>query len=65
MLDLSDAIEQNDVDLLIIVGMARALHTNLYAKFACETFKLAVVKNEWLAKRLGGETFSVVCKYER
>uniref|UniRef100_A0A6E8W1R1 4'-phosphopantetheine phosphatase n=1 Tax=Anopheles coluzzii TaxID=1518534 RepID=A0A6E8W1R1_ANOCL len=63
--DLSDAIEQNDVDLLIIVGMARALHTNLYAKFACETFKLAVVKNEWLAKRLGGETFSVVCKYER
>ncbi|XP_035919214.1 4'-phosphopantetheine phosphatase-like [Anopheles stephensi] len=63
--DLAVAIEQNKVDLLIIVGMARALHTNLYAKFVCETFKLAVVKNEWLAKRLGGETFSVVCKYER
>ncbi|XP_053662926.1 4'-phosphopantetheine phosphatase [Anopheles marshallii] len=63
--DLSVAIEQNSVDLLIIVGMARALHTNLYAKFVCETFKLAVVKNEWLANRLGGETFSVVCKYER
>uniref|UniRef100_A0A182MVL1 4'-phosphopantetheine phosphatase n=1 Tax=Anopheles culicifacies TaxID=139723 RepID=A0A182MVL1_9DIPT len=63
--DLSTAIEQNSVDLLIIVGMARALHTNLYAKFVCETFKLAVVKNEWLAKRLGGDTFSVVCKYER
>lgn len=51
-------------DLLIIVGMARALHTNLNAKFTCETLKLAVVKNEWLAKRLGGETFSVICKYE-
>lgn len=63
--DLCDAIQQNKVDLLIIVGMARALHTNLYAKFTCEALKLAVVKNEWLAKRLGGETFSVVCKYER
>ncbi|XP_053673880.1 4'-phosphopantetheine phosphatase [Anopheles nili] len=63
--DICIAIEQHNVDLLIIVGMARALHTNLYAKFECETFKLAVVKNEWLAKRLGGDTFSVVCKYER
>uniref|UniRef100_A0AAG5DXS3 4'-phosphopantetheine phosphatase n=1 Tax=Anopheles atroparvus TaxID=41427 RepID=A0AAG5DXS3_ANOAO len=62
---LCEAIDRNSVDLLIIVGMARALHTNLYAKFTCEALKLAVVKNEWLAKRLGGETFSVVCKYER
>ncbi|XP_052864917.1 4'-phosphopantetheine phosphatase [Anopheles cruzii] len=62
--ELCAAIEKNGVDLLIIVGMARALHTNLNAKFLCEAFKLAVVKNEWLAKRLGGETFSVVCKYE-
>ncbi|XP_055626983.1 4'-phosphopantetheine phosphatase [Toxorhynchites rutilus septentrionalis] len=60
--DLSDAIWESD--LLIIVGMARALHTNLNAKFTCETLKLAVVKNEWLARRLGGETFSVICKYE-
>lgn len=60
--DLCNEILQSD--LLIIVGMARALHTNLNAKFTCETLKLAVVKNEWLAKRLGGETFSVICKYE-
>lgn len=44
--------------------MGRALHTNLYAKFRCETLKLAVVKNKWLAERLGGEMFSVICKYE-
>ncbi|XP_062563734.1 4'-phosphopantetheine phosphatase isoform X2 [Armigeres subalbatus] len=60
--ELCDEILKSD--LLIIVGMARALHTNLNAKFTCETLKLAVVKNEWLAKRLGGETFSVICKYE-
>lgn len=44
--------------------MARALHTNLNAKFKCETLKLAVVKNKWLANRLGGDTFSIICKYE-
>lgn len=54
----------NGADLLIIEGMGRALHTNLYAKFKCETLKLAIVKNKWLANRLGGETFSVICKYE-
>lgn len=61
--DLSDATAESD--LLIIVGMARALHTNLNAKFSCEALKLAVVKNEWLANYLGGETFSVICKYEK
>ncbi|XP_058465678.1 4'-phosphopantetheine phosphatase isoform X2 [Malaya genurostris] len=60
--DLCNEIVKSD--LVIIVGMARALHTNLNTKFTCETLKLAVIKNEWLAKRLGGETFSVICKYE-
>ncbi|KAL1379604.1 hypothetical protein pipiens_014773 [Culex pipiens pipiens] len=61
--ELSDATA--DSDLLIIVGMARALHTNLNAKFSCDALKLAVVKNEWLANYLGGDTFSVICKYEK
>lgn len=63
--DLCTAIQNNETDLLVIEGMGRALHTNLYAKFRCETLKLAVVKNKWLAKRLGGEMFSVICKYEK
>lgn len=62
--ELSDAIEMHNVDLLVIEGMARALHTNLNAKFKCETLKLAVVKNKWWANRLGGDTFGVICKYE-
>ncbi|XP_055387622.1 4'-phosphopantetheine phosphatase [Condylostylus longicornis] len=62
--DLCEAIRTNDVDLLIIEGMGRALHTNLNAKFTCETLKLAVIKNTWLANRLGGDIFSVICKYE-
>lgn len=59
-----DAIEVNGADLLVIEGMGRALHTNLNAKFKCDTLKLAVVKNKWWANRLGGDNFSIICKYE-
>uniref|UniRef100_A0A1B0BSE3 4'-phosphopantetheine phosphatase n=2 Tax=Nemorhina TaxID=44051 RepID=A0A1B0BSE3_9MUSC len=62
--DLCEALKTYQTDLLIIEGMGRALHTNLYARFNCETLKLAVVKNKWLAQRLGGDTFAVICKYE-
>lgn len=55
----------NRVDLLVLEGMGRAVHTNLDARFTCETLKLAVIKNKWLAERLGGPVFSVLCRYER
>lgn len=63
--ELCDAIAANETDLLVIEGMGRALHTNLNARFGCETLKLAVIKNRWLAKYLGGEAmFAVICKFE-
>ncbi|XP_054271885.1 4'-phosphopantetheine phosphatase isoform X2 [Macrosteles quadrilineatus] len=52
------------VDLLVLEGMGRAVHTNLDTKFTCESLRLAVIKNRWLANRLGGPMFSVICKYE-
>jgi type II pantothenate kinase len=52
------------VDLIVLEGMGRAVHTNLEAKFTCECLKVAVIKNRWLAARLGGDMFSVLCKYE-
>lgn len=58
------ANELTDVDLIILEGMGRAVHTNIDAEFLCDSFKLATIKNRWLAKRLGGDMFSVVCKYE-
>jgi len=51
-------------DLLIIEGMGRAIETNLYTKFTCETLKLAVIKESHLAEQLGGELYDIVCKYE-
>lgn len=56
---------KHNVDLVIIEGMGRTLHTNLHAKLKCECLKLAVVKNRWLALRLGGDMYAVICKYER
>ncbi|KAK2566673.1 4'-phosphopantetheine phosphatase [Acropora cervicornis] len=43
----------------------RAVHTNYDAKFTCESIKLAAIKNRWLAKRLGGDMYSVVFRYEQ
>ncbi|OXU21386.1 hypothetical protein TSAR_006573 [Trichomalopsis sarcophagae] len=64
-LDLCLAMIKHNVDLIVIEGMGRTLHTNLYARMKCECLKLAVVKNRWLAKRLGGDMYAVICKYER
>merc|ERR550539_852125 len=62
--NLVDTMIQRKVDLIVLEGMGRAVHTNYYANFNCECLKVAVLKNRWLAKRLGGEMFAVVFKYE-
>ena len=49
---------------MILEGMGRAVHTNLYTRFNCEWLKVAVLKNRWLATRLGGEMFAVIFKFE-
>lgn len=60
--ELCDLMEESD--LIILEGMGRAVHTNLNAKFAVDSLKIAVLKNEWLANSLGAKQFSVVFKYE-
>lgn len=62
---LVELMTERKVDLLVLEGMGRAIHTNLYANFNVECLKVAVLKNRWLAERLGGEMFSVIFKYEK
>ena len=52
-----------DVDLLVIEGMGRAIHTNLFAQFKCDTLRVAVIKDHWLSKQFGGDQFASVCKF--
>uniref|UniRef100_A0A3B3XDG3 4'-phosphopantetheine phosphatase n=1 Tax=Poecilia mexicana TaxID=48701 RepID=A0A3B3XDG3_9TELE len=61
---LAMLVRERQTDLVIIEGMGRAIHTNYYAMLSCESLKMAVIKNSWLADRLGGKLFSVVFKYE-
>jgi len=62
---LAGMISSMNVDLVILEGMGRAIHTNYPTTFMCESLKVAVLKNHWLAKRFGGEMFSVVFRYEK
>uniref|UniRef100_A0ABI7Y9Z2 4'-phosphopantetheine phosphatase n=1 Tax=Felis catus TaxID=9685 RepID=A0ABI7Y9Z2_FELCA len=61
---LAVLVRERGADLVVIEGMGRAVHTNYYAALRCESLKLAVIKNSWLAERLGGRLFSVIFKYE-
>ncbi|XP_055984410.1 4'-phosphopantetheine phosphatase isoform X2 [Sorex fumeus] len=61
---LAALVRERGADLVVIEGMGRAVHTNYHATLRCESLKLAVVKNAWLAARLGGRLFSVIFKYE-
>ncbi|XP_065840838.1 4'-phosphopantetheine phosphatase-like [Oscarella lobularis] len=62
---LAEACKQHGVDLVVLEGMGRAVYTNFDVQFNCESLKLAVLKNRWLAERLGGKQYDVVFKYEK
>ncbi|WIA23193.1 hypothetical protein OEZ86_010083 [Tetradesmus obliquus] len=54
------------VDLLVIEGMGRAIHTNLRTPFKCDTLKLAMIKTERLAAKLfGGCLYDCMCSFQR
>ncbi|MBI1367769.1 MAG: DUF89 family protein [Planctomycetes bacterium] len=53
-----------DADLLIIEGMGRSLETNYFMRFACDTLKVAMIKEEDVAKIFDGGLYDVVCRFE-
>ncbi len=64
LLTLALAVQMG-VDLLVLEGMGRAVHTNFRTRFKCDTLKLAMIKTERIAKRLfGGQLYDCVCVYE-
>ncbi|CAI9741639.1 4' [Octopus vulgaris] len=62
--NLANRMLQCETDLIILEGMGRAIHTNYHACFSCDSLKMAIIKNEWLAQRLGGKIFDVIFKFE-
>eukprot|EP00775_Hariotina_reticulata_P009200 gene9200-9367_t len=51
-----------DIYREVIEGMGRAIHTNLYTPFKCDTLKLAMIKTERLAVKLFGGSLPVVAR---
>jgi type II pantothenate kinase len=50
-------------DLVILEGMGRGVESNLDAEFSCNCLKLAMIKDAFVAARLGGKLYDVVCRF--
>ena len=66
LLAVSDELnaEAADADLVILEGMGRALESNFDATLDCDTLKLAMIKEQYVAAWLGGKTYDVVCRFD-
>lgn len=52
-----------NADLVILEGMGRGIESNLDARFNCDTLNIAMIKDPVIAKRLGGKTFDLICRF--
>jgi type II pantothenate kinase len=52
-----------NADLVILEGMGRGIESNLDARFSCDALNIAMIKDPVIAKRLGGKTFDLVCRF--
>ena len=61
---LCEAVQRRGVDLVVLEGMGRALESNFFARFACDSLKIAMVKDAGVAGWVGGEVYDLVLKFE-
>lgn len=70
LLDLTDLSEAcvaaaEDVDLVILHGMGRAVESNRLAEFGCDVLRTAMIKDAGVARHVGAELFDCVFRYKR
>ncbi len=68
LIDLSQSPDElneaaADADLVILEGMGRAIESNFDAEFKVDCLRLALLKDEKIAARIGGRVYDCVCKY--
>lgn len=68
VIDLMDVSTQlasaaQKADLVVLLGMGRAVETNLYVELECDCLRVARVKHKEVAQLLGGELFGCVVKW--
>ena len=52
-----------NADLVILEGMGRGVESNLDAHFKVDALNLAMIKDESIARRIGGKVFDCVCRF--
>ena len=52
-----------DADLILLHGMGRGIESNYRARFTCDALHTAVLKDEGVARRLGGRVFDCVFRF--
>ena len=64
--EISDELNEvaADADFVILEGMGRGVESNLDARFTCDVLKIAMIKDEAVARRCRGKVFDVVCRFE-
>jgi type II pantothenate kinase len=64
--EVSDEVnaEAPATDLVILEGMGRALESNYEAKFKVDVLKLAMIKEDIVARRHHGKVFDTVCRFD-
>jgi type II pantothenate kinase len=68
MIDLSDVSDElnaasEDADFIVLEGMGRGVESNLDARFSCDALNIAMVKDQTVARYIGGEVFDLVCRF--
>lgn len=57
--------EASRSDLIVIEGMGRGVESNWRQRFKCDVWRVALVKDECVARWIGGEVFDAVCRFDR
>ncbi len=52
-----------DADLVVLEGMGRGVESNLDADLTCDRLNLAMLKDEMIARGVGGELYDCVCRF--
>ena len=63
--ELAEGVTRRGVDLCVIQGMGRAIETNFNAAFACDTLKMAMIKDIGVGHTLRAELFDLVLRFEQ
>lgn len=69
LIDLSEITDAcNDAargsDVIILEGMGRSIESNYHVRFTCDVLKIALLKDNQVAARLGAKLYDPICKFE-